>query len=369
MPQQSLSSLYLDFATVYQCGVKPFKAGPQNRAVCILLPVPVDDGPLPLSDAVCSNYINGKRTIPDNYRTALANITENDIKEKFEALSIYDLQLPADALRQLIDHATLPKATRSKLIKSYQTSTDTSTPEKFLADIFRYSVNTKGSHPLSSENLTQLASFAAPKISTEASESSGEDSADFDSEFSGEDQKWMRNYIPQMLPLTGRSFFGNPVMMDWQPLSLPQDFTPLVYLLKPVLKEVQVEMFTFDEFLACTGISPITGNLQNGTLQCLKIAGPIDSVVSAIHNFNFRDICSVVLLARGQITIRDMDQIEQAIKDVSLSTVKFIRSLIFDKQLSDVEVILITMVDSDQAQKMRDDFVAQDGDIRIASFK
>lgn len=368
MPQQSLSSLYLDFATVYQCGVKPFKSGPQNRAVCILLPVPVDNGPLPLSDAVCSNYINGKRTIPDNYRTALANITENDIKEKFEALSIYDLQLPADALRQLIDHAILPKATHSKLIKSYQTSTDASTPEKFLADVFRCSVNTKGNHPLSPENLTQLASFATPKISTKVSESNGEDSADCDSEFSDEDQKWMRNYIPQMLPLTSKSFFGTSVTMEWQPLSLPHDFTPLVYLLKPVFKDVQVEVFTFDEFLGCTGISPITGNLQSGTLQYLKIAGPIDSVVSAIHKLNFRDICSVVLLARGQITIQDMDRIEQAVKDVSLSTVRFVRSLIFDKQFPDVEVILITMVDPEQAQKMRDDFAAQDGDVRIASF-
>lgn len=369
MPQQSFPSLYLDFATVYQCGVKPFKAIPQNRAVCILLSVPVGKVRLPLSDAVCSNYISGKRTIPDNYRTALANITENDIKEKFEALGIYDLQLPADALRQLIANAILSEATRSKLIKSYQISTDASTPGKFLADVFRNSVNTKGNHPLSSENLTQLASYATLKISTEASENNGEDSADFDSEFSDEDQKWMRNYIPQMLPLTSRFFFGTSVTMEWQPLSLPHDFIPLVYLLKPVFNDLQVEMFAFDEFLDCTGINPITGNLQNGTLQYLKIAGPIDSVVSAIHNLNFRDICSVVLLARGQITIQDMDRIEQTVKDVSLSTVRFIRSLIFDKQFSDVEIILITMIDPEQAQKMRDDFVAQDGDVRIASFK
>jgi hypothetical protein len=367
LPQQSLSSLYLEFATVYQCGVKPFKAVAQNRAVCILLPVKVDNGPLPLSDAVCSNYINGKRAIPDNYRTVLANTTENDIKKKFEDLGIYELQLPAEALRQLVAHATLPAATRGKLIKSYQNSTDTSTPEKFLADVFCCSVNTKGSHPLTPENLTQLSTYSTFKIS-EASEGSGEDGADSDSDLSEEDQKWMRNYIPQKLPLTSRSFFGASVTMDLQPLNLPRDLTPLVYLLKPVFKEVQVEMFTFDEFLDCTGINPITGNLQSGTLRYLKILGPIDGVVGAIHNISFKDVCSVVLLARGQITIQDMDRIEQAVKDASLSTIRFIRSLIFDKQFSDVEAILITMADPKQAQKMRDDFAEQDRDIRIASF-
>lgn len=75
-----------------------------------------------------------------------------------------------------------------------------------------------------------------------------------------------------------------------------------------------------------------------------------------------------MLLARGQITIQDMDRIEQAVKDASLSTIRFIRSLIFDKQFSDVEAILITMADPKQAQKMRDDFAEQDRDIRIASF-
>lgn len=369
MPQQSPFSLNFDFATVYQCGVKPFKACPQNRAVCILLLDKVDNGCLPLSDAVCSNYINGKRAIPDNYRTALANITEADIKRKFEAMGIYDLQLPVDVLKQLIDHAILPKATRGKLMKSYQTSTDAAIPEKFLADVFRYSINAKVNHPLSHENIAQLASFATPKMSTDVFEGNGEDSADSDSDFSNEDQKWMRNYIPPGLPLTSRSFFGTPVTIDVQTLNLPQDFVPLVYLLKPVLKEVQVEVFTFEEFIDCIGISPITGNLQSGTLRYLKITGPVDGVVSAIYNLNFKDVCSVVLIARGQLMRQDTDQIEKAIKDVSLSTIKFIRSLIFDKQLSDVEAILITRVDHEKAQKMRDDFISQDGDMRIASFK
>lgn len=369
MPQQPPSSLHFDFATVYQCGVKPFKACPQNRAVCILLLNEIGNGPLTLSDAVCSNYINGKRAIPDNYRTTLANITETDIKEKFKALGIHDLQFPVDALRRLIDHVILPNPTRIKLIKSYQTSTDASVPEKFLADVFRYSINAKGNCQLSHEDLAKLASFATPQISTEVSEGNGEGSVDFDSDFSEEEQKWMRDYIPQMLSLTSKTFFGTSVTIEVQPLSLSHDFVPLVYLLKPVLKEVQVEVFTFEEFLDCTGINPITGNLQSGTLQYLKIIGPVDSVVDAIYSLNLKDVCSVVLITRGQLMRQDADRIEKAVKDVSFSTVRFIRSLIFDKQLSDVEVILIIKVDPKQAQKMRDDFALRDGDMRIASFK
>ena len=172
MPQQSSLSLVLDFATVYQCAVKPFKSLPQNRSVCILLFGNVDDGFLPISDAVCSNYVMGKRPIPDDCRTAFAKIKNDGIKAKFEALRIYNLHLPADALRKLINIVQLPKTTYNKLVMSYQTST----PEQFLAEVFHYLAETKGSHPLSSADLALIASFAFPKSENHSSsENSGGD--------------------------------------------------------------------------------------------------------------------------------------------------------------------------------------------------
>lgn len=100
-------------------------------------------------------------------------------------------------------------------------------------------------------------------------------------------------------------------------------------------------------------------------MQYLKIAGPIDGVVSAIQSLNLKDACSVVLLMKGPMTYENADQVERAIKDASFPKIKLLRSLIFDNQLSDVEVALIINVDSEQAKKMRDDFAAQDGDVRI----
>ena len=371
MPQQSSLPLFLDFATVYQCAIKPFKGLPQNRSVCVLLLDKVADGSLPLTDATCSNYVTGKRAIPDNYRTAFANINDIRIKEKFKNLRIYNLQIPADALRQLIDHVQLPEATYNKLIKSYQTSTATSAPEQFLAEVFRYSADTKGSHLLSPQDLALIAAIASPNTTNHSSfERSEEDNLNLGSGFSEEDLLWMEDYIPPALRatnkyITNNSFFKTPVTINQQSLTLPLDFLPLLFLLKPVLREVQVTTFTYDQFLDCTGISLTTGNLQSGTLQYLKIAGPIDGVVNAIQNLNFKDACSVVLLMKGPMTSENANQLERAIKDASFPTIKLLRSLIFDNQLSDVEVVLIINVDSEQAKKMRDDFAAQDGDVRI----
>lgn len=366
MPQQPSRHLVLDFATVYQCAVKPFKGPPQNRSVCILLLDKVADGSLPLTDATCSNYVTGKRAIPDNFRTAFANINDIGAKEKFEALRIHNLQLPADALRQLIDHVMLPKATYNKLIKSYQTSTDTSTPEQFLAEVLRCSADTKGNHQLSPEDLALIASFASPKAANHSSsESSGGDSFNLDSELSEEDLSYLRDYIPTTIPITNSSFFGTSVTINCQPLNLPHDFVPLVLLLKPVLREVQVTTFTYEQFLDYTGISPTTGHLQSGTLQHLKITGPIDGVVSTIPSLNLKDVCSVVLLMKGPITSENANQVEEAIRDASFPAIKLLRSLIFDNQLSDAEIALIIKVDSEQAKKMRNDFAKQDGDVRI----
>ena len=88
----SATTLALDFAAIYHCAIKPFKHCPQKKAVCVFLLDTVPEGKLPLSDAVCSNYISGKRAIPDEYRTALAGITPDALLRKCQVCGINDLQ-------------------------------------------------------------------------------------------------------------------------------------------------------------------------------------------------------------------------------------------------------------------------------------
>lgn len=372
MPRQSSSSMVLDFATVYQCGVKPFKSLAQNRSVCILLNDQGYDGSLSLSDAVCSNYISGRRAIPDDCRAKLAKITEDDIKRKLNALNIFTLERPADALRKLIDYVQLPNGTRNRLVKLYDASTQSSTPSEFLAEVFRCAADATGSHPLSAQEQALLASFASSPEPTATDPTSfggvGVGYPDPDCEFSDEDLSWMREHISPAIRINQQSFFRTPVTIKRYRLTFPSDTAPLLYLLKPALKEVQFESFSLDEFEKCIGISFATGVLQSGELQCLRITGSVDSVVDAICSHNLKDVCAAVMLFTGQFTSEEARLIEDAIKEASYPNVSFLRSLIFDKQLPD-EVILIVNINRDQAKMMQEDFAKKDGDIRIYKAK
>lgn len=366
LPQQMSTSLVLDFATIYQCAIKPFKNLPQNRTVCILLLDNVDINSLPLSDAVCSNYTNGKRAIPDDYRTMLAKITEDTLRAKFESINIYNPQLSADAMRRLIDYVRLPANTYKRLLQVYQDSIDASTPLTFITEVFRCAADTKGSHPLSSDDLNLLASLQKdPEPTALPSVQRKEDGSDRCGEFSDEELQWMCDYIPGAIPITKSSFFGTSVTIDRQLLTLPHDYVPLVSLLKPALNGMPIDTFTFDDFIKCTGINPSNGKLRRGTLQCLKIVGPVDGIVSTIESLYLRDACSVVLLMIGRITITDAELIEAAIKKASNPKINFLRSLSFDSQSSDMEITLIVKNDPAEVKRMLADIAKEDGDVRI----
>jgi hypothetical protein len=74
-----INGLVLDFPTVYHCAIKPFKQCPQNRTVCIFLagkPVSTNQ----FTDAALSNYISGKRAIPDDARKILSTVGKKPLR-------------------------------------------------------------------------------------------------------------------------------------------------------------------------------------------------------------------------------------------------------------------------------------------------
>ena len=358
--QQSASNLVLDFASVYQCAIKPFKHKPQNRSVCTLLLGDKEYKKLPMSDAVCSNYINGKRAIPDNIRIDLAKMTEEELTSRLNGVGIMDYQLPADALMHLVEHAQLPKSTRKRLLNAYQDSTALS----FINSVFHASTDAKDTHPLTQAEVSLLSSFAAPDIpgiSNVSNDRESETDADPDTGISQEDVEWMREYVPPKFAVNSHSFFGTPISMDRQVLSMPKDFPALVYLLKPALQGSPIDTFTFEDFVECMGINPASGKLPSGELHCWRLTGPSEGIASAIEGLNLSDVSDVVFVMLGRVTLKEASQIEDAIRKASHMDVSFIRALCFDSRIRDIEATLIVRVDPKRAAKLKDYTVDEDG--------
>ena len=358
--QQNASNLVLDFASVYQCAIKPFKHKPQNRSVCTLLLGDKEYTKLPMSDAVCSNYINGKRAIPDNMRIDLAKMTEEELGIRLNGIGIADYQLPADALVHLVEHAQLPKSTRERLLKTYQDSTAL----KFINKVFHASTDAKDTHALSQIELTLLNSFSAPDIPGVASinnDREPESDADPDTGIPKEDVEWMHEYVPPKFAVTSRSFFGTPISIDRQVLSMPKDFPALVYLLKPALQGSPIDTFTFDDFVECMGINAASGKLPSGELHCWRLNGPSEGIASAIEGLNLSDVSDVAFLMKGKVTLKEASQIEESIRHASHPDITFIRALCFDSRIREIEATLIVRVDHARAAKLDDYEIDKDG--------
>lgn len=357
---QNVSNLVLDFASVYQCAIKPFKHKPQNRTVCTLLLGDKDYKKLPMSDAVCSNYINGKRAIPDNTRIELAKLTDEELAARLDGIGIMDYQLPADALMHLVEHVKLLKSTRERLLKTYQNSS----PLSFINNVIHASMDAKDTHPLTPIELTLLSSFSAPEIPSAESintDRESETDADPDTDIPQEDIEWMHEYVPPKLAVNSHSFFGTPISINRQVLSMPRDFPALVYLLKPVLQESPIDTFTFEDFLECMGINPANGKLSSGELHCWRLTGPSDGIASAIEGLNLSDVSDVVFLMHGRIILKEVDLIEESIRIASHAGVSFIRALCFDNRIREVKATLIVRVDPKRAAKLKNIVVDKDG--------
>lgn len=353
LQQQNTTSMVLDFASFFLCSIRPFMHASQKKAVCTLL----TGKPEGYSDAVCSNYIRGKRAIPDDSRVEIAALTDEEMQARLEVLEIFDLQPPADALMHLVEHSQLQKSTLNRLNKSYKTST----PLSFITEVFRVSSSAKDTHQISTAERSILQSFAAP-ISP-ASDKEPEDDPDPDV-VSEEDMQWLQEYLPQKFRITSNTFFGTPVAIQRQTLSLPSDYPALVLLLKPALNGMPIDTFTFEDFTDLTTINPATGKIRKGKLTCLKLVGQIEGIDSAIRGQNLTEVSDIIMLMKGRITLTDARKIETACKAASNKNVRFIRALNFDSRLSDIEVTLILRTDP-EAVFIQTNGPCDDSDMKI----
>ena len=361
--QQNNQVLVLDFAAVYHCAIKPFKDKAQNRTVCILLLGDVDDKAkkLPMSDAVCSNYINGKRAVPDNYRDQLAELTVDELERRLNRIGIHEYEYVAESLSHLVENVAMTKSQRNRLLSLYREGD----PLTFINSVFRAASDTKSPKALTPTDITWLGSMTAIPEEYPAAPSSPVSEPDSEPE-QQEDIEWMRDYVPPKIPINVESFFGTPIKASRQVLSMPKDFSALVHLLKPALTGFPVDTFQFEDFVENMAINPASGKVKSGSLCSWKLIGPVEGIIGAIVGLNMSDVSDAAFIMRGRATVPDSKLIEKSIRQASNKNVTLLKALAFDSRLTDLEVTLILHIDAEKAKVQRNNIVELDEDgVRI----
>ena len=139
--QQETTSLSLCFATVYQSAIRPYMSKNQRETVNTLF---LGKGKGTLTDASCSNYTNGKRAVPDDYRSRLANISEKDLEDLLSEIGIHECDRMAETLVRLIEICAIPKTQRNRLLGLSKKPNTIG----FIKAVFRAAADDKDAHPL-----------------------------------------------------------------------------------------------------------------------------------------------------------------------------------------------------------------------------
>ena len=348
MPQFS-QKLNLDFATLYQCAIKPFKSKPQNYAVSVLLDNDVPES-ANIADATCTNYVKRARAIPDSLRSSMATISADLLGRKLEAIGIIDFYIPMEVLRRLIDRVKLSKGVHNTLTRSYDKSIKNDKPLQFLAEVFKVCSSSTDNTPLSKEDLAIIDAITRNTDSSDSGAISPHDkTAENTSDFDPDDEEWMREYVTNQIPLNKKQFFGSPVNMYRQTLTLPADYAPLLFVLKPAFVGAPFDTFKYQDFVRIMDIDPVSGTMKTGQLKCIKFTGQVEEIASSIKDLNLKDVCSCVLIMCGRITISEAEMIHEAIIESSNPEINYLRALTSDSTLPETEVSLVLKFDRDVA--------------------
>ena len=118
MSQNSLS-FALNFATLFQCAITPFKSKSQTASVNALLIKP--DANI-ISTASSSNYVTGKRLVPDDYRITLVSLSTEELTMRLTYIGIFEYDKMCNALLRLVKCANISRTQRERLIDIYEKS-------------------------------------------------------------------------------------------------------------------------------------------------------------------------------------------------------------------------------------------------------
>ena len=364
---QNALNFALNFATLFQCAIKPLKSKSQIEAVNALL---IKPGATDISNAASSNYTTGKRVVPDDYRGTLASLSDEELATRLTYIGIFEYDRMCEALRRLVECARIPSSQRKRLIDTYHNSGQM----EFIKSTIHAAADCKEVTQLSYTDIEHLAEFASIKSTADPiddelmTDVEIKTATNNDTEYPLPTQKsedkydhnWITEYTSQNTDeLRNRDFFGSTVVSSQQDLNMPYDFPKLLCLLTPMVKGNPIDEFTVEEFLEHMSIS--NSKVTYGSIECLKLTGPAKGVVKFISRLNLSEISDVAFLMAGKITNRDAKDIENAIRTASNMNVNCIHAMWYDEEIPEIEVTLITHVYPEEAKRQSAYEIDEDG--------
>lgn len=370
MSQNTLYFL-LNFATLFQCAIIPLKSKSQPAAVNALL---IKPGATVISTASSSNYVTGKRIVPDDYRSALVSLSDKELIERLTYIGIFEYDRMCDALLCLVKCARIPSSQRERLINTYKNSEQI----EFIKSTIRVAADCKEVEPLSNTDIDHLAAFASLESAAELADNKLTLDTEIEASTSNADKyplsaqkpkdkydhNWVKEYTPKNInteELRNRDFFGSAVVSSQQVLNMPHDFPKLLCLLTPMVEGNPIDEFTIEEFIERMSISINNSEVTNGSIECLKLTGQAKGVIKFISRLNLSEVSDVAFLMAGKVTNRDAKNIEDAIRTASNKNVKCIHAMWYDGEIPEIEVTLITHVYPEEAKRQSSYEIDADG--------
>ena len=357
----------LTFATFFICGVKDLTNYTQRTCVNLLLKGILSEkakegGVGVIGDTDCTNYVKGERKLSADIQIDLNNLSSEEIIKRVKRINFRDPANAADALRVLVKNSSLSEKDKNTLLKNYQKDQE-GQELKFIAEVFMRSVKEDNRHRLTQEQKDILLdyrnyhSLSDDKNGTSAISAhqklTNRAEADLHVEIEDtEDLGWMGNYVSASKIKKPIMPAGREVAIRYSKINLPEEYSRMVYILKPALMEANVRKYAMNDFIKVLSIDITSNSLQEGKLECWQFEGAIDLIPSLLTALNFSDACGFVLQPVGVFELSQIENVEEVLRAVSNVNVSICSPLIY-KDVPDFKLILLVHRSERKAKEQR----------------
>lgn len=338
----------LDFASLYQCAIKPLKRKSQKNTVSIILEG-LTGISVPVADSCCSQYCTGRRAIPENTKNNFILISMEEFKKRMDAIGINDFEPIAAILKSFVSIANIPDTEKEKLL----TLEKNLSYEEFTKEVFVQAISAPvRGKPFTPEELSFLSNLKKNcEQNNYSSTGNSQQSHHFD--LSGEKMDWLRQYIAPHIHINLHSLNTSASIQHYC-FQFPEDFAALIYLIEPALTGRPLDTFNYETFIECTGIHPSTGVLTKGQLECWKFSGSVHHIAKAIKRLNFSDVSDIVFLMEGSFTFSEIEELENTIKKTANSQIGFLHALCHNNSSENINVTLIVRIFPEKAKRQKE---------------
>jgi hypothetical protein len=335
-----------NFATVYNCGFKGFSNLKQKASVNVLLTSaePKAGEVRNLSDSVCSNYVKGKTDLGDDLRIELLSLDIPTIENRINLAGIQNLTKVAQSLYKLVEISDLIREDQIELEKSFREDQ----PIHFIAKALQKSFRPSNYCILGNERIEELRRIPYEIGSDRSSGNSvSEEAFQYETETiseESEDREWLSTYLSGAPINSSLSFIRKELQVTNVPITLPLDYTAMVYALKPTIMDGAIEAFEFDEFVKAMDIDTVNHIARSGHLEYWLIRGEMEYIEALIPKLNFFNVSDFAFQFIGKFVLKDVRKMQETLLKSSNPYANLLSTLVNDKNTDVTELRLFTHV-------------------------